>query len=929
MAKSKPSFYIIDGHAQIYRAYHAPFRDLTSPSGEPTKGTFVFTQMLLNLVDARKPDFLCMVIDKGGDENVFRKDLYPEYKANRPGRPDDFKPQEDRILQIVHDAGLPIYGVNGFEADDLIATMVEQLKDKYDVVMVSKDKDLRQLLGGGVRMYDVHTDETFDEDAMRAKLDYGPEQAVEVQALMGDNIDNVPGVPGIGEKTAAKLINKYGTAEGVVDHADELTPKQKERVKEHGKEKIALSKQLVTLRPDVPLPEFKAEDCRFESLETPALRGHLEELGFTSLLRRLGDGPSERPGGGKGGQEAPPPKYSPLSEASLFDAAEEPTTADDGKKYQHVTTLTDLKKQVAKLKKAGRFAFDTETDGLGAMSSALIGMSFSAAEGTGFYVATAGQGEGTLPEKDVLEIVRPILEDKKLKKIGHNLKYDLLVMRGVGVAVRGIETDTMLAAFLLDASRNSYGLDRLAFDLLNYLTIPISDLIGKGKKQISLKEVPVARVAEYAAEDADVSLRLAEVLLPALSDIPALRRLHDEVEVPLVDVLAEMEFNGIRVDPDVLAEQSKVLGKRIDELEAKIYQEAGGPFKINSPKQLQEVLFGKLELDPIRKTKTGYSTDAAVLEQLAGKHPVPGLILEYRQLEKLKSTYLDNLGGDINDRTHRIHTSFNQTGASTGRLSSSDPNLQNIPIRTDEGRRIRSAFVPGEAGQVLLTADYSQIELRMLAHYCKEPRLVESFANDEDIHRAVAAEVFETELENVDDRQRRLAKTINFAIIYGVSAFGLAQRIEDLSQKQAKEVIGTYKQRFPLIFEFFEQCVEDAKDAGYVETILGRRRPIPEIESRIVSMRQYAERTAINSVIQGSAADLIKIAMNRLHARMRKEGTPAKMLLQVHDELVFECQESDAEAVAAVVKQEMEAAMELAVPLRADAGWAKNWQEAK
>ena len=922
----RPSFYIIDGHAQIYRAYHAPFRDLTSPGGEPTKGTFVFTQMLLNLVDARRPDYLCMVIDQGGDENVFRKDIFPEYKANRPSRPDDFKPQEERILQIVHDAGLPIYGVNGFEADDLIATMVKDLKKDYDVVLVSKDKDLRQLLGDGVRMYDVHTDESFDEHAMREKLGYGPEQAVEVQALMGDNVDNVPGVPGVGEKTAAKLIGKYGSAEAVVDHAGELTPKQGQRVREHGKEKIALSKTLVTLRDDVPLPEFRPEDCKFETLQTPALRGHLEELGFTSLLRRLGEGESTRPGGAK--QEAPPPKYAPLAGASLFDAAEEPTTAED-KKYTHVTSLAQLKKEVAALKKAGRFAFDTETDGLGAMGSDLIGMSFSVAEGTGFYVATKGQGEGVLPEADVLDVVRPVLEDAKFKKIGHNLKYDLLVMRRVGVRVRGIETDTMLAAFLLDASRNSYGLDRLAFGLLNYLTVPITDLIGKGKKQITLAEVPIGRVAEYAAEDADVSLRLADVLLPALSDIPALRRLHDEVEVPLIDVLVEMEFNGIRVDPAVLAEQSEVLGKRINDLEQKIYTEAGEPFNIGSPKQLQEVLFGRLGLEPVKKTKTGYSTDAAVLEQLATKHPVPGLILEYRQLEKLKSTYLDNLGNDINDRTGRIHTSFNQTGASTGRLSSSDPNLQNIPIRTDEGRRIRSAFVPGEQGGVLLTADYSQIELRFLAHYTGEPRLVESFAADEDIHRAVAAEVFETDLADVTDRQRRLAKTINFAIIYGVSAFGLARRIEDLSQKQAKEIIDTYKLRFPLIFEFFESCVEDAKRAGYVETILGRRRPIPEIESRIVSMRQYAERTAINSVIQGSAADLIKIAMNKLHARMQKEDTPAKLLLQVHDELVFECAEADAESVAAIVKAEMEGAMELKVPLRADAGWAKNWQEAK
>ena len=582
-----------------------------------------------------------------------------------------------------------------------------------------------------------------------------------------------------------------------------------------------------------------------------------------------------------------------------------------------------------KLKNAKLFAFDTETSDLDAIDSKLVGMSFSWADKCGYYLPIRGpEGATLLDESSTLNALRPILEDETIGKIGHHIKYDSLVMRGVNVNIRGVVADTMLMAFLLDASRNSYKMDLLSAELLGHTTIPIKDLIGTGKKQISIDQVPTKDVATYAAEDADVTWRLYGVLKEKLSEFPALVKLHDEIELPLVDVLAEMEWNGVKVDPTVLKEQSAVLLERIEGLREKIAAEAGGEINPDSPKQLQEVLFERLKLKPLRKTKTGFSTDAATLEQLAGDHPLPALILEYRGLVKLRETYLENLSGEISPKDGRIHTSFNQTGASTGRLSSSDPNLQNIPIRTDEGRRIRLAFVADE-GNVLLTADYSQIELRMLAHFTGEERLVEAFAADEDIHRAVAAEVYQVPLEEVTDKQRRNAKTINFAIIYGVSAFGLARRIEDLSQKQAAELILRYKERFPRVFDFFETCIIDAKTHGYVETIRGRRRPIPEIESRIASMRQYAERTAINSVIQGSAADLIKIAMNNLHSTMVKLNSTARLLLQVHDELVLECPEGEAEAVAELAKREMVGAMDLRVPLRVDAGWAVNWREAK
>ena len=925
--KPRKSFYVIDGHAQIYRAYFAPFRDLTSPTGEPTKATYVFTQMLMQLVEARRPDYLCMVIDSG-DETVFRKEFYPKYKANREKPPEDFKPQEERILQLVKDADIPIIVRPGFEADDVIASMAVQLGGEYDLYMVSKDKDLRQVVGPNVRLYDVTKDEEYDADDLRQKLGYGPEQAIDVQSLMGDNIDNVPGVPGVGEKTAAKLVNKYGSAEAVFDHVEELTPKQKENFKAHGREKLDLSRRLVTLKTDLPIDGIDLAACKFNGLDTPPLRQHLEELGFRSLLARIGvtDLPADADV-----PQREEPKYQPLK-GGLFDTgeaeAETPTDAREGCVYELVDTPAKLDDFLKKLKEAKVFAFDTETDALGAVGSKLVGMSFSWADKCGYYLPVRGpDGATVLDETAALDALRPVLEDPKVGKVGHHIKYDMLVMRGVGVNLRGVVADTMLMAFLLDAGRNSYKMDLLAEELLGHKTIPIKDLIGTGKKQISIDQVPTKDVATYAAEDADVTWRLYGVLKQKLAEFPALLKLHDEVELPLVDVLAEMEWNGVKVDPAVLKEQSAVLLERIEGLREKIAAEAGGEMNPDSPKQLQEVLFERLKLKPLRKTKTGFSTDAATLEVLAGQHPLPALILEYRGLVKLRETYLENLGGEVK-ADGRIHTSFNQTGASTGRLSSSDPNLQNIPIRTDEGRRIRLAFV-ADAGNVLLTLDYSQIELRMLAHFTGEERLVEAFAKDEDIHRAVAAEVYQVPLEDVTDKQRRNAKTINFAIIYGVSAFGLARRIEDLSQKQAGELIARYKEHFPKVFDFFETCIVDAKQHGYVETIRGRRRPIPEIESRIASMRQYAERTAINSVIQGSAADLIKIAMNNLFARMARQGTPARLLLQVHDELVFECAAADAEAVAGVVREEMVGAMELAVPLRVDAGWAVNWREAK
>jgi DNA polymerase-1 len=935
---SKKTFYVIDGHAHIYRAYFAPFRDLTSPAGEPTKATFVFTQMLLNLIGQRKPDYLCMVIDSG-DESVFRKEFFPEYKANRKERPDDFEPQEQRILEIVRDAGVPIYAKPGYEADDLIATIAQRLCDQdYEIFVVSKDKDLRQIVNDCTKMYDVQNDKVIDLAVMEAECGYTPAEAVEVQTLTGDAIDNVPGIPGVGEKTAAKLVKKYGSADEVLKHLDELTPKMRENFEKFG-DRLAMSRRLVTLKNDVEF-DFDAEACRFVGLNANALRSHMRLLGFTNLLKRLGpedvDAPPETVRSSAAVTSSPQGRFDENLFAPAAPAPGEPPTLANpatgaGCRYELVQTEEHLEKFLAELKNQKRFAFDTETDALGAMRSKLVGMSFSWEPGTGHYVPVCGpSGSQFLACERVLEGLKPILEDPEVKKVGHNIKYDLLVMKQAGVDVRGVSMDSMVAAFVLDASRMQYGIDRLALELLNFKKVPTSDLIGKGKNQLSMDRVELTRIACYAAEDADIALRLADYMEERLAQQLVLKKLNDELETPLIDVLVEMERNGIAIDPKILKEQSAVLAGRIDELRQKVYDAAGSEFNVDSPKQLEKVLFYDLKLQSGKRTKTGFSTDVQVLERLASKHALPRLILDYRSLVKLKNTYLDSLTEYESPVDGRIHASFNQTGAATGRLSCSDPNLQNIPIRTDEGRRIRLAFVPGDPGKnVLLTADYSQIELRILAHFTQEPALMKAFEQDEDIHRAVAAEVFGVPLEQVTREQRGYAKTINFGIIYGVSAYGLSDRIQGLSVKAAGDLIVQYNKRFPSIERFLKQCVRQAQDQGYVETIMGRRRPIPDINSAVLSQSRASERMAINSVVQGSAADLIKQAMLNVHRRMIREKSPSRLLLQVHDELVFETPGNLVEQEAAMVREEMVGAMNLTVPLKVEVGWGKNWQEVK
>lgn len=929
MAKS---FYIIDGHAQIFRAYYAPMRELTSPDGEPTKATYIFTQMLLNLVDQRQPDYLAMVIDTG-TANVFRKKIYPQYKENRTKPPDDFAPQEARIIQLVHDIGIPIFSQEGFEADDLIATMARRLyQHDYDIVLVSRDKDLRQLLNERTRMYDVQSAEFVDVAAMMAKQGYGPEQAVEIQTLTGDSTDNVPGIPGVGEKTAAKLIARYGTADAVLEHLDELTPKMRENFQKFSAN-LHLSRQLVRLKDDVDF-DFDVQACRFQGFNQAALQKQLKNLGFNKLLERLAGQPLARTAV-KPSNDRPPAQQGLFGELSFSSepAPREGMETSESCDYVCVTEQT-FDAFVRDLKRQKRFAFDTETDALGAMCSNLVGISVSWKPGTGYYLPVQGPaGAPTLDRQTMLAALKPIFEDPDIAKVAHNAKYDILVLRENGIQVRGLEMDSMIAAFVLNAGRMQYGIDALAVSLLHFRKIPTEQLIGKGRKQISMNQVEMGLVTRYAAEDADVALRLCDLLSSQLQQQPQLKALHDNLELPLVDVLVEMEHNGIAVDPRVLKEQSIVLGERADTLRQQIQQAAGLEFNPDSPRQLADVLFERLKLRVVKKTKTGASTDVEVLEKLSDSHPVPKLVLEYRQLVKLKNTYLDNLTDFINPRTKRIHTHFNPTGAATGRLSSSDPNLQNIPIRTDEGRRIRLAFVPGDIEHnLLLTADYSQIELRVLAHFTQEPALIAAFAHGEDVHRTVAAQVFGVAPDQVSREQRAQAKIINFGIIYGVSPYGLARRIEGLDVAAAKQLIDTYHQRFPAIQKFLNQCVEQAQNQGYVQTIMGRRRPVADIHSGVLAQRSAAERVAINSVVQGSAADLIKQAMLNIHRKIQGDNHPSRMLLQVHDELIFETSADAVEAEAEFVRSQMIAAgseIGLTVPLGVETGWGKNWQEVK
>jgi len=909
--------YLVDGHAQIFRAYYAPFAAaLTSPSGEPTKATSIFTQMVLGILREKSPDYFCVALDSG-DETTHRREFYPEYKANRDASPEDLHPQVERIEQILHALEIPTFKVPGEEADDIIATIAARLAtEDVEVRIVSKDKDLHQLLSDRVKLWDPQKDELLDPAGLEAKLGFRPEQAVEIQTLTGDSTDNVPGVPGIGPKKAAALIQKYGSVDGVRAHAGELTPKMRESVLAHG-DTFDLTRRLVTLNRAVEL-DFDLEACATRRVRIDGARAIFEELGFRRLLEQLDAG---RDAGLDAGLDAG---------RNARDTAASTTPSPKSKHdYRLVNDPESLAALIRALREQRRFALDTETTSLRAADCDLAGMSFAWRAGEAYYVALRSSTAPTLDADETLALLRPILEDPAVEKIGQNIKYDAVALRAAGIRLEGISFDTMVASYLLDPERRSHGMDALARELLGHETIPISDLIGKGRQQRSMLDVELDRLTEYAAEDADITWRLYELLSKRMEADPV-RSLFVDVEMPLVAVLADVESRGVTLDRSILDGAKEKLRQRIAELTREIHGVAGRVFTIDSPKQLAEVLFDELGLRVVKKTKTGRSTDASVLEILAAEtvHPLPGLVLEYREATKLLGTYVEPLPELISPRTGRIHASFHQTVAATGRLSSSDPNLQNIPVRTEQGREIRRAFVASTPDRVLITADYSQIELRILAHLSKDTALIEAFRSDQDIHAFVAAQIAGVAPENVSREERGRAKAVNFGIIYGQGAFGLARTL-GVSRGEASEFIRRYKARYPGIPRFLDECVAEAEANGWVSTMLGRRRPIPEIRSRNRNLRAQGERLAINTVVQGSAADMIKVAMVRIARRVREEALDLELLIQVHDELVFEAPRDSAPALAEIVREEMASALPLVVPVKVDVSLGDNWLEGK
>ncbi|MBK9187749.1 MAG: DNA polymerase I [Phycisphaerales bacterium] len=974
------TLYIIDGYAQFFRAYHAIRTPMTSPvTKEPTNMTFGFVGMLLKLLRGEgknlggelKPDYLAVALDVSGDRGTFRSQIYPDYKANRPEPPEDLGPQVDRCLALLRDIGVPIIGCEGYEADDVMATLAAKLRRQHPdlrVRLISKDKDLKQLLESvegtpRVELFDVHTEEAFTVDTLAQQTGLTPAQVVDMLTLMGDTSDNVPGVDGVGEKTAALLLKEYATLDNLLTHAAEIKGKRGEKIREAAP-RLGLSKQLVTLHTDLPV-DLPLESAGVASLKVENLLPVLRELGFNryqeDVRAMLGQGapaPAASPA-----RPAAPTKpasadvgFGLFAEVDAARRAAEPRTAQDGV-YTCVRTKEDLARVVEAMRACECAAIDTETTSLAFLDAKLCGVSVCVEPGKAWYIPVRSpQPETHLDERAVLDALGPVLADPTRPKCGHNLKYDLLVLRRHGVRLAGLEAqgscDSMVASYLIDASRSSHGLDALSLALLSRTNISITELIGSGKNQRTFDTAPLDLATQYAAEDADVALRLRTLMMPQIGAM-GMNSLMQDVEMPLVDVLAELEWNGIQVDAGELDRQRGRLEQRIEALLGKIKGEAmsavGRGFDPDSPRQLAGILFNApgddspgLGLTPTKKTKTGHSTDAEVLEALSEDPevttPLPGLILEYRQLTKLVSTYLVALKEAIHPETGRVHASFHQTVAATGRLASSDPNLQNIPIRTDVGREIRRAFV-APPGRVLISADYSQIELRLLAHLSHDPALIEAFAQGQDIHTAVAAQIHGVPIDQVTREQRSGAKMVNFGIVYGVTPFGLARRLK-ISNDAAAEIINGYKKRFSGITTFLQECIEHARRMGYVETMLKRRRPIPDADSRQPARRALAERLAINSVVQGSAADLIKLAMVDLHARLSESaphlrgGKPAeipgvKMVLQIHDELVFEADEAQAQPAMALIRARMEAAMQLCVPLQASASMGRTWFEGK
>jgi len=915
---------LVDGSSYLYRAFHA-LPPLTNSRGEPTGAVLGVLNMLAKLLKEQDPPLIGVVFDAPG--KTFRDELFAEYKAHRPPMPDDLRAQVEPLIDAVQALGLPLLRIPGVEADDVIGTLTRRAaRGGLRVIISTGDKDMAQLVDDRVTLVNTMTDSSLDRAGVKVKFDVYPEQIVDYLALVGDSSDNIPGVPKVGPKTAAKWLNQYTTLDNLLAHQDRIEGKVGESLRGHTAD-LALSRRLATIDCDLPL-ELQPGDLRRREPDVAQLKELYTKLELRSLLRQLP------------GASAEPPPLPPLHAAAPASAAgagaPEPVRSGAGRAasparhYETVLTDAQLDAWLARLGSAELVAFDTETTSLDYMQAEVVGVSFCVEPGHAAYVPLAHTYPGAPEQLDraaVLGRLRPLLEDASRAKLGHHLKYDAHVLRNHGIELHGMRYDSMLESYVLNSTATRHDLDSTAKLYLGIDTIRYEDVAGKGAKQLPFGEVPVERAAEYSAEDADVALQLHRTLWAQLEQLPRLRQLYEEIEQPLVPVLLDMEHLGVLIDTAMLRRQSHEIAKSLMALEQAAHTAAGVSFNLDSPKQLQDVLFGKLGLPVQRRTSTGQpSTAEDVLEELAGDYELPRIILEYRGLAKLKSTYTDKLPEQVDRRTGRVHTSYHQAVAATGRLSSTDPNLQNIPVRTPEGRRIRQAFI-APPGHVLVAADYSQIELRIMAHLSGDANLLRAFAEDRDIHQATAAEVFGLEPEAVSAEQRRAAKAINFGLIYGMSAFGLARQL-GIERAAAQQYVDRYFERYPGVKRYMDDTRAMARAQGFVETVFGRRLHLPDIGSRNQALRQYAERSAINAPMQGTAADIIKRAMIAVHAWLAGGEVPARLVMQVHDELVLEVAEDAVEAVERGLRARMSAAAELGVPLKVDVGRGPHWDAA-
>lgn len=915
--------FLIDAYALIYRSYYAFIKSpRINSKGINTSAVMGFCNTLNEVLTKEKPTHIGVAFDHG---KTFRHDAFPEYKAQREETPEDIKLSVPLIKQVLEAMRIPILQVDGFEADDIIGTVATRFgADGIDTFMLTPDKDYGQLIGPNVFMYRPRYGggyEILGEKEVEAK--YGiptPAQVIDLLALMGDSADNFPGCPGVGEKTAAKLINQFGSIDNMLQHTDEIKGKLREKV-ENAVEDIKMSKFLATIRTDVPM-NLELDELKIEEPDETKLRAIFEELEFKTLINKFLNKSEVK-------------SKTDNNQLDLFaenatNESDEPKNAkfESIKTTQHEYKLVENEEELHKLCDffitKEYVSIDTETTSTDAISAELVGLSFSVEENKAFYVPIPANNEEAIK---YVQIFKPLYESDKIMKIGQNIKYDYEVLSRYGVTLQGKMFDTMIAHYLIQPELH-HNMDYMAETLLGYQTIHIEELLGpKGKKQKNMRDLSPTDIYEYAAEDADITLRLKNVLEPRLKEL-GVEELFWNIEMPLVRVLADMELNGVCLDTEALQDTSKIFTERMKQYEQEIYKEAGEEFNISSPKQVGDILFGKLQImDKPKKTKTGqYVTSEEVLQSLESKSPIVRNILNYRGMKKLLSTYIDALPKLINPRTGHIHTSFNQALTATGRLSSSDPNLQNIPVRTDDGKEIRKCFIP-EEGCLFFSADYSQIELRIMAHLSEDENMMEAFREGHDIHRATAAKIWHVDIDKVTDAQRKKAKQANFGIIYGITTYGLAQRM-DIPNSEAKELIEGYFRTFPKVQAYMEQAKEEARAKGYAETLFHRRRYLTDINSRNATVRGFAERNAINAPIQGTEADIIKVAMVRIWERFKKEGIRSKMILQVHDELNFSVYPEEREQVERIVIEEMQNAYPLNVPLTADAGWGKNWLEA-